>query len=88
MTTAPGSLTQRMMRDGDDGGVDYGGMLVEHIFHFDAVDILAAADQHVLGLVQKPSSSKRAMSPVYDQDSQPLNQSIRRPKGCRRYRSH
>ena len=45
-------FAQRVMWDADDGGVDDGRMLVERILHFDAVDVFAAADQHVLGAIE------------------------------------
>ncbi len=46
-----GFLAQRVVRDRDDGGVHDGRMLVERVLDLDAVDVLAAADQHVLGAV-------------------------------------
>src|ERR1700733_1800752 len=45
-------FAQGGMRDADHAGVDDGGMLVERILDFDAVDVFAAADQHVLGAIE------------------------------------
>ena len=67
-----GLLAQRLVRDADHGGVHHGGVVVEDVLDLDAVDVLAAADQHVLGPVddeEKPSSSIRARSPVRTQPS-------------------
>ena len=44
-------LAERAMRDRDQRCVDHGGMLVEDVLDLDAVNILAAADQHVLGAI-------------------------------------
>ena len=39
------------MGDADDGGVGDGGMLDQAVLDLDAVDVLAAPDDHVLGPV-------------------------------------
>ncbi len=40
------------MRDRNQRRIDDGGMLVQGVFHLDAIDIFAAADQHVLGPIE------------------------------------
>src|ERR1700733_16247173 len=45
-------FAQGGMRDADHAGVDDGGMFVECVLDFDAVDVFAAADQHVLGAIE------------------------------------
>ena len=44
-------LAQDRVRNADDGGIGHGGVLVEDALDLDAVDVLATADQHVLGPV-------------------------------------
>ena len=44
-------LAQRLVRDADQGRVHHGRVVVEDVLDLDAVDVLAAADQHVLGPV-------------------------------------
>ena len=51
VTTAPGSSPSCLVRDADQGGVHDRRVVVKDVLHLDAVDVLAAADQHVLGPV-------------------------------------
>src|SRR5256885_1661357 len=47
----PDLLAEYLVGDADDGGVGDRGMLVQRRLDLDAVDVLAAADDHVLGPV-------------------------------------
>ncbi len=46
-----GLLSKGLVGNSDQGGVHHIRMVVEHVLDLDAVDVLAAADQHVLGPV-------------------------------------
>ncbi len=65
-------LAERPVRKPDQGGVGDRGMVVEDVLDLGGIDILAAADDDVLGAVamkQKPSASSQARSPVRTQPS-------------------
>ena len=56
-TTAPGSSPSVWCGMRDERRVHHGGMVVENVLDLDAVDVLAAADQHVLGAVDDEAES-------------------------------
>ncbi len=71
-TTAAGTFAQGRMGKPQQRRIGDGGMLAQGAFDLDAIDVLAAADHHVLEAVDDAAEAFRSMtarSPVLTQPS-------------------
>jgi hypothetical protein len=70
------------MRDADQRGIHHGRMLEQHVLDFDAVNVLAAPDQHVLGAIDDVTEAIGIDAATSSVRSQPSTKSAQSPADC------